>query len=614
MGDKSRPQPRINVRQPKSLHSGLGSTESYVHIRHPEFGDKPQQTPGGETYLLDIAGGMDPEPGVLSLDQPCEPFADTRCYMLDDFGRTVTGGTWSDAVDGDGFSGATYWQTGLTDSQAFQIWSTGPYTGSRSVWSSLGTAAHAHTSEEHDLCQGLSFQFDGWMEREFWVKYTVPTHPSSLAGINVGPWTFFAPTGLAGGTVGQAEGALAVVRSSEPDAMRQGTLVAALPHNTATTFFIPASLVPDAGEELWIGVRPNWSADYGSYTCGFRWPWMDGKGTSAKAYVNGIPGSMTWQSLDTSVGDWGAALADTVNEAWWEGNLPWDITASAAVGDWGFNGASLFLTASAGSPQTMSALLAGVSEALFTESEAEEDGGAGEPWTLFPGVKMMARFRITTAGSTTESGSRYLRFRWADGRDLITGEVKLGDTGHDEGLLVYDGDGYSASNYVSKSITEGSWMWAAIDSRNPNNLKMKMWLEGDTLGGGEPAKWDLVVARADDTETATRRDYFQIDASVGNQTGADQTVEVDLVYFCGAGQDCEWVDEFLGQGDGAEYQFYTSQAHKKNSLWLFIDGLHTPYKTIDEDAGQFRTMLSVPPADDALVRVRYRVDLNPEGD
>jgi hypothetical protein len=256
--------------------------------------------------------------------------------------------------------------------------------------------------------------------------------------------------------------------------------------------------------------------------------------------------------------------------------------------------------------------MAGTSE---TRLDDDNDDAVGEPWTAEPGVAMKARLRVTTAGDPTEAGSRYVRFRWADSKDLLTLELRLCDTTYPEGLLAYDGDGYTkAENYVEKAFSNTSYIWVMLDSRNPDYLKAKLWNEGSVYGAGEPAKYDLFITRDDGAENPVSRDYFEIVISAGNMTGDDQTVQIDAVYFCGSGEDCVWAHEYMGVGDGETYEFNTAQAYKSESLWWFVDGLHVRAVTLNREAGSFAAPLNVAPAENANLVARYLIDANPEGD
>jgi len=544
-------------------------------------------------------------PEEPSLDVPCIPAADSRCYLLDGFSRTLTAGTYSNAVDGGAWPSATTHVGQATDSTAYSY--VANIVDYNDVESTLGTAAHSWVSPLN-TCDSLAFTFDGWREKEAWKEYVVPTHASSSAGIWLGPITFFAPTGLAGGTVGQGEGALLYVSSIEPTGLRSGTPIQLLPHNVATTVYIPSQYIPAAGETLYVGVGPNWTADYGDFTCGFRWPWMDGQGTSARAYLSNYTDTIVWKSWDAGEDEWGSAVSDDDNGgAWWEGNLPWIVSPSYS-GTYGIDGNSLWLNVAAGATQTLLAHMAGSSTADLAD---DMDDPVGEPWSHELGVVMKSRFRITTAGDTTEAGARYLEYKWNDGRDELKCQVRLGDTAFNEGLRLADSD---ANTFVAKAVTEGSWMCIKFDSRNPTYLRAKMWVEGDAQWSKEPPVYDIEMERTDDAENSLSDDFFDVVLSAGNLTGADQKIEVSEIWFCGPGDDCEWVTEMIGQGDGTTQEYATSQPYKKGGLWFYVDGFHVPTTPISRPRGSFIGGGGIAAAENAILVGRYLVDRNPDGD
>lgn len=591
----------------KSSHSrGAGNSE-YVRMRHPEFHRRDAE--GQPTALLDFPGYGDPEEGVVLKDSPCDPFSNTDCFLLDGFDRTLLGGSYS---DGSSFASPDYYyaqKSGASDATGdgdnpFELVSD-EGARDRDIDSYLGTAAHGWTSNPGLGCGGLDFTFTGWKEKTPWWKYTVPAHPADMAGITFGPITFVAPTGLAGGTVGQLEGAQVVVKSSEPTSVRDGTVVANLVNGVSTTVYIPGSSIPAEGGEFWIGVIPGWQANLGGYTCGFRWPWMDGKGNSAKAYYNETPVAI-WQIWDAASEDWGYSNDANADGAFFDGNLPWVVAASG--GTYGMDGGFAYLTAAAGSPQTLFLTMAGGADVDLPD---DYDEPVGEPWTSDLGVRMRARFRLTTAGSLTETGTRYLSFRWQDGRNEYKAVVHLGDAGNAQGLTI--SDEVNSANVV-KDITEGAFMWVSLDTRNPGYLRGKLWTEGSAYGSGEPAIWDVEATVEDTTEDGVTGNFFEIGISAGNATGADQTVEVDSVCFAQGADDCKWVQERIGQADGNKILFATSQASKEGSLWFFVDGLHVRTTVDDANKGTFRPVDNTSPDENAVLVARYRVDLNPDGD
>lgn len=615
MAKKKRPDyRRLDPNVPnrlKSSHSRGSGNSDYVRFRHPEF-HRREDDANPESYLLDIPGAMDPEEGVISLDTPCNPFQDTTCYLLDDFNRSLTVDTYSagDSISVEHYSAFTSGPSICLEGEVDEDGNFGidgpmgiPY--NTSVDSSLGSGAHGWVGNPGCGCDGLDFTFTGWFERSYWLKMTVPAHPAQMAGILIGPLTFIAPTGLAGGTVGQAEGAQILVASSEPTSVYHGTSVGVLANGVAQTIHIPPSHVPAEGAELWVGIAPNWRANLGSYTCGFRWPWMDGKGNSAQCYVNGTA-TTTWATWDASGNDFGYGSDGDAQGAFFDGNLPWDMTSTG--GSWGIDGDDLYLTVAAGNTFVLTATMNGASTANLDDSY---DAAVGEPWTEDSGVKMNARFKLTTAGSTSESGRRYLQFRWQDGYNEYKGRVELGDTSYAQGLTLSD---ETAESFKAKDIEEGTWSWFQLDTRNPGYLRGKLWTEGTAMGSGEPPIYDLEVSIEDTTESGVTGNFFEVQISAGNQTGADQTVEIDRICFARGGEDCIWVQERIGQGDGLTNLFGTPQPYKEGSLWFFVDGLHVRTTPDDANKGTFYAVDNNSPAENAVLIARYRVDGNPDGD
>jgi hypothetical protein len=277
-------------------------------------------------------------------------------------------------------------------------------------------------------------------------------------------------------------------------------------------------------------------------------------------------------------------------------------------GTYGLENGTIYLTVPAGTTETLTALMEGTS---LVNPDDDETDTYGSPWVHPLGVAMKARFKVTTAGVVTEAGTRYLQFRWHDGRDVVKGVVHVGDTFNAEGISVFD-DVTSAT--VEEAITEGSWMWVRIDARNPDYIHGKMWVEGTAYGSGEDAAWDVSISRADSGDDPTEGDFFELKLSAGNVTGADQTLRVGEIWFCGAGDDCQWVEEKIGEGDGSTATFNTSQPFKKQSLWFFVDGFHTRTRLLTAASGQFRTRDGVAPSQNAALIARYLVDRNPSGD
>jgi hypothetical protein len=571
-------------------------------VRHPEFPNEGDVVPL-PTALIDFLGG-DPNDGVLDIDKPCAPAADTSCYILDDFGRTLVGNSYSNSVDGGAWGAGDVHEGAQSMDGSTLVTSAFAYTDVASaivgtdVSSYVGTFSWSplHTPSWAD-CSG-QFTLSGWRGDEAWMEYVVPEHPTDLAGVLIGPLTF-TYWNYYGNTVGSDYGANVVVMSSDPTALGQGTVVAHLVDGVATTVYVPSSLIPVEGGVLHVGMVPAWQADFGEYDCGWNWPYNTGVFTSAKSSVNTWTDTLTWQSWDASADAWGSGLDSDVTGAWWYGNLPWVVSASG--GTFGINGDSIYLTAT--TQETLTARMVGSN--VYDDGTEEDATSYGEPWNEPLGVNMKARFRITTAGDVTEAGQRYLYFTWNNDRDAFKATVWLGDGNHAEGLTVTDGE---ATGSIDKAITEGSWMWVRMDTRHADYVRGKMWVEGGVKGSGEPVAWDIIVSRADDAENPISGDFFEIGMSAGNATGAAQTIEVDEVQFCGAGDDCEWVTDRMGQSTGADFLFRTAQAFKEGSLWFFVDGMHVPMRTVDRLVGSFKGFHGVSPDENAILVSRYLVE------
>jgi len=594
--DKNYLQPEFGTSEhlKGSRHSGVSAYRKNVRIRHPEIVDDVVETRGGGGWGVDPFLTLDsPEDGLVSLDQPCNPFADTTCYLLDDFARTYTTGTYS---AGDAWTAAVQWEARERhDTPFYMVVDTPVY--NHSIDSSLGGGgAIPYTENPGWGCEGKDFTFWGWFEQSNWFQYTVPAHPGSMAGIVLGAVTFS----------GHGLGANVMVSTSAPTSIRDGTIVGHCPSGVSTTVFVPGALIPAEGQDLWVGYVPAWQADLGAILCGFTWPWMGGDPNSAKGVLSPISESATWQTWDSGTDDWGGALGDGVSGAWWEGNLPWSVGFTG--GSLGLDGDNLYLTVAAGSQEILTATMVGAS--LYNPDDSNDDP-LGEPWTDELGVRMKVRFKLTTAGDVTEAGSRYISFSWHTGREVHEGTVWLGDLTHAQGLSVIS-EGTAVE--TTKDITEDSWMWFSLDARNPEYLRARMWAEAGAYGSGEPAVYDAQVAVGDDTESASTGNYFKVVISAGNQTGADQTVEIDAIWFCGAGEDCEWVEERIGQGDGVTNVYATTQPYKPSSLWFFVDGHHVRTLPIDVNRGTFMAVDGVAADNNAVMVARYRADLNPSGD
>jgi hypothetical protein len=372
--------------------------------------------------------------------------------------------------------------------------------------------------------------------------------------------------------------------------------------------FIPGALIPDEGEKIYVGLMPNWKADYGEIACGFRWPRKQGWDGSAFGKTFHSQPTITWQSWDAASSDFGSIADGDETGAWWYGNLP--LSVSATGGTIEIDGDALKYTVSASVNGSYNAVVRvdGSSEVTGGDSD---DTDYGEPWSFEQGIRMAVRFKLTTAGSLTEDGVRRIDLRWHDGKDLYQGTTFLGDALNAQGVGVAL---ESSTSNLDKDIIEDSWMWLSVDARNPLYLRGQMWLDNTNLiGNARPPVWDVEVTRVDDSEAPTEGNYAEISIWAGNVTGADQIVYIDKWIACGGAYDCEWVTEKIGEGDGETTTFYTSMPYKSGMLWFFVDGHHVRTQEIDNEAGAFRAIQSWYADPKSVLVVRYLANWNLEG-
>jgi hypothetical protein len=451
--------------------------------------------------------------------------------------------------------------------------------------------------------------FAGWKEIEEWWEWTVPEHPTDMAGMVI------THVGIANKTRAPnnatQNGYNIVVSLEEPSAMQEGFYLTTVMGDTgavAQPVFIPGALIPAEGQKLYVGIQPNWRAQYGEIACGFRWPRKEGWLDSAFGKMAGTAPGTTWQSWDASASNFGSILDGDAVGAWWYGNLPVEVSSTGGTVE--MDGNVLKFTVAASVNGSVSATYR-VDGSELIEGGDSDDTDYGEPWSFEQGVRMAIRFRVTTAGSLTEIGTRRITLRWHDGTDLISGTVHLGDTEFAEGIGV---TADTETSYLAKAVTEGSWMWLSVDARNPLYLRGHMWLDDTSLiGNGVPPIYDVQISRSDEADVPTSGNFAEIYLSAGNVTGANQVIEIDRWVACGGAYDCEWVTEKIGEGDGATTTFATSIPYKTGMLWFFVDGIHVRTEEVDAEAGTFRAKQAWYADPGAVLVARYLANWNLEG-
>jgi hypothetical protein len=351
-----------------------------------------------------------------------------------------------------------------------------------------------------------------------------------------------------------------------------------------------------------MGLVPNWIADHdpAHYACGFNWPYRTGVwnsgGLGATSWVFAAK-TVTWQIWDTDASDFGSPTSGNDVDAWW-GDLPaWQMNWTGGTPS--VDGNSLCYSVTAGGSGTFEAMIPGAVEA----DEADTDSDYNVPWDDEKGINVKVRFKLTTAGSLSEAGSRDWTFGWHDTRELVYGHVFFGDTGHAQGLALFSDD--SESTFVAKDIVEGQWHWLRIDTRHPTKNRMKMWRE--TYQDAEPVAWDVDLDVEDDTDRPTTDNFLKMVITLGNMTGAAQSLCIDKILMAGAGLPFHWVEDYIGDGDDSTADFATAQPFIDGTFALTVDGLHTRAKTVDIDTGEFTALQRYPAADGARMTTRYVV-------
>lgn len=627
----------------KSTHSRGAGGRPYVRKRHPEFhGTKGDYRKETDNLNYDDPGPPGDTPPEEENDlNLCPPWGDLSCYVIDHFDREVSpqtytsGASWSTPTvyfanvwTAPGHEGlGNYSQDDQV--QPFTTYLQADYTRKNNVISStVGTHSHPWTYRPTEDtagygCGGVSFQFDGWRESNVMIKATVPSVPASMAGVTLSGndanmVEYLSPTGLRGGTVGQAGCLVNVVTGTDPTSIRDGVTVAHLQAGVAQDIFIPGELIPEEGDVFWIVFAPAWECVKGypqEIVCDFVWPWMNGANNSGEGTIGpqspGTQYTLQWETWTSNADDYGPVRIDTsypVNVQHWMGGTKYWIPADAAGATTGITNDSFYLTAVAGSPKTMTLSLDNVYDGLGEEDTTDNDAfWSGNPWD----VAMRARFKLTTAGDVTEAGNRYLRIEWHDGYSRYFGEARLGDPNYAQGVRIGDDD---RSAFTAKDITEGSWMWLAVDARNPLEMRGKIWKEEGVMGGNEPITWDVVLARESDADNPTEGDYFKLELSAGNDTGANQTIEVDRIEICTGAEDCQWVEDILGASDGEQLTFKTKYPWRPFTLNVYFDGHRIPVVAENREQSTFTVRSGMVPDERMFVTAVYLVDMTGDDD
>jgi len=510
---------------------------------------------------------------------------DIRCFQFDDFDRTFTmpvvtkgavaqSGTVKrlrQSMEPDG----TVNEPTYGDYGAIGNYVAGYLGENSSGWT---------TRPAWSTCGGFDFTFAGWVEETCVYEIVMGTKPANLVGLIIPSYSSYW-SGVAlvnGGTI--------LVNTTQPTSPFDGTVIASLPSSsTVVDYMVPASLLPDEGEKLYLMYAYGWTFDHEPYahTCGFQWPRSTGDGNSGRfrAYLDS--GDAFWGTFVSGDVDLGVT---TDMESPQDGGPMWDgghrlnlVSTGGAPVDYGMASGALWLTAD--SPASIT---------LSYEVETEDEGELESPWDA-EGWAYAWEFEIDEVGDTAAVGDRYLLFEELSGHD-VKAYVYLGDMNHEPGIGLDGGAG--ALTTYDFTFAVGVRYGIRVDTRS-GEARMRVW----NVETGEVAVWPLTSELGEPTSSS---DSFQFSIFAGNgAAAADQTVTLYGWIACGYAEECLWVDEWLGVGDGVTRTFYTSQRYARSSLQVRVDGLWVGVEEVTPYSGVFRT--DAAPADGAFMWARYLV-------
>lgn len=506
---------------------------------------------------------------------------DASCYVGDDFLRTVA----SPSIAVGASVGATVTRelfTEYTDRDYVYrgiTWKTIPI-GNPFVSSYIGSGHYAYTGRPADsTCTGWDNAIRGWTVEEVWYHYTVPAHPANMAGIQIG-----LKAGYGAGRFGAVR-----VASARPIDRRGGSLVSTF--ETGTTGYIkihvPGAYVPAEGGEIWVGITTEWDAEYGAECCGWKFPYESGCSNSGRFSLqdDGLWKWLTYSSGGAS--DWGTMPLEETTGAWWEGgNTLTFLGYTGSPVAYGMNEGEIYLTADA--PSSLA----------FAYYGGDDATGEPGPWS-WDGWRVNTAFEMDVLGNTAVEGQREIQYAWRNGNEDVTLHVYLGDEENAMGVGLTSGSTHARFDYTFAVDTQYG---VSVDTRNGSEARLKVW----PRGGNEPQMPQLVIP----VSPGEPGDEFTVQVFAGNgAANPDQTVKVLPWWACGMGQECYWVDEWIGRGDGATTQFQTAQRYTRQSVQYRVDGFWTPVKEDDKEQGLAHSDLA--PDLGAALRVRYLVDEEP---
>lgn len=213
-------------------------------------------------------------------------------------------------------------------------------------------------------------------------------------------------------------------------------------------------------------------------------------------------------------------------------------------------------------------------------------------------------FILTTAGSLTDDGSRFLQIQLFRDNKVIYFMLYLGDSANAQGVSVYTPP---TETFVAKDIEEGVLSYFKFGISGDTAM-VKLWTDGDP----EP-DWD--VQTTDFQEASNATDFISWSISLGNDGGTAQVLTLYPPTIEGLvlpGEQVDW--EIVGYGDNTTVTFSTYYPYDELSLHIRIDGQvlsGTAIESMDGAAGTF-TLVDPPygdpsdPTGSSVIEAKYQ--------
>lgn len=525
--------------------------------RSPKMGRPEERTGVSSTFPLD---GFDREV-TPPAPAPDTPFSPTLTDHRLEWSMT---GTWTGGPFGGG--GPYVFTPGVPTTPVMS--SIGP-TG-RSAWDIV---SYQNTAWPYTPCGVGQGANSGWREFEYWASFVVPTKPAGFAGIYVDI--------NVGGYQGAASSVIVRASATQPTAPRSagavGTVVGA-----SGTVFIPAGMVPAAGQTMWVGICPGWTADH-------NYGWYCAHSPPPAAYTGGHADSLTFGTFTwaTSGGDINLGNNAAPAGAPWEGDGTWQLAGiEGTPNNFGMDGEAFFLTAE--EP-------AGVG--IYLDGQYADDANPTQPFSDPSGYEV--EFIVDALGDTGVAGTRTIEFTTTGNGGQTIGTVHLGDMDNPTSITITGGP--TSVNNIPVTLTANERYRASFDTRS-GQLVAKIWRVSD----GEPAG---VVVLGDIQPTEDAGDRFMVWLRGGNGAGDSQTIRlthIDAMTAVPAGGAV--VYEWLGFASGDTDRFRTRQRYLIGTLVMHVNGIDT--SPVFEDGVECR--LDAFPTEGSGIHASYIVADEPQ--